>query len=65
MTDITSAQLLAHEANVARYRRILATKLTDLERSFIMKRLAEEKLGLRRCQDAISQPSNQNTRTAA
>ena len=33
------------EANVRRYRRLLKTQLTDLERSFIKRRLAEELRG--------------------
>lgn len=45
MTDVTRARILAH--NIARYRRILAPGLTELERSFVVKRLTEEKLSLR------------------
>jgi hypothetical protein len=30
------------EANVRRYRKLLDTQLTDLERSFVERRLAEE-----------------------
>jgi len=35
-----------HEANVRRYRRLLNTQLTDVERSFIKRRLIEELQGL-------------------
>ncbi len=31
-----------HEANVAKYQRILRTHLTDYERSFVQRRLAQE-----------------------
>lgn len=42
MTDINSALTAAHRANIGRYRRLLQTELTDLERNFIHRRLAEE-----------------------
>lgn len=35
------------EQNIYRYERMLKTKLTDLERTFIEKRIAEERLILR------------------
>jgi hypothetical protein len=43
-----AALLFAHRANVERYERLLRTHLTDLERAFIQRRLAEE-------QDAVLQ----------
>jgi hypothetical protein len=52
MTDINAARILAHQGNIARYRRILSTKLTELERSFVMRRLAEERKCLRRLIEA-------------
>jgi hypothetical protein len=36
------ARLRTHRNNVQRYRQLLATRLTDLERQFIQKRLSEE-----------------------
>jgi hypothetical protein len=33
--------LRTHRNNIARYRRLLQTKLTDLERQFIERRLSE------------------------
>lgn len=36
------------EQNIHRYERMLKTKLTDLERTFIEKRIAEERLTLQR-----------------
>lgn len=68
MTDINAARILARQGNIARYRRILATKLTELERSFVLKRLAEEKLCLSDLQGlAASTDSckNSNDRAAA
>ena len=46
MIDENLALLRSHRNNVGRYRRLLNTNLTDLERDFIEKRLAEEKLVL-------------------
>jgi hypothetical protein len=63
MTDINAARIHAHQGNIARYRRILATQLTALERSFVMKRLAEEMANLRRLEatsaDTDQIPSSQ------
>ena len=36
------ARLRTHRDNIARYRGLLRTKLTDLERDFIERRLSEE-----------------------
>jgi predicted house-cleaning noncanonical NTP pyrophosphatase (MazG superfamily) len=46
MLDIASARLRAHRNNIARYRRLLETKLTELEREYIQKRLSEEQSNL-------------------
>lgn len=42
MIDEHLARLRAHRANVHRYRRLLATRLSDLERAYIERRLGEE-----------------------
>ena len=42
MLDAQFARLRTHRNNIARYRRLLNTNLTDLERQFIEKRLSEE-----------------------
>jgi len=42
MMDENIARLRTHRNNIARYRRLLRTKLTDLERQFIERRLSEE-----------------------
>jgi hypothetical protein len=42
MLDERFARLRTHRNNVARYRRLLTTNLTDLERQFIERRLSEE-----------------------
>ena len=40
-------QAFAHQANIERYRKLLRTYLTDNERSFVQRRLAEEQTALR------------------
>lgn len=42
MIDENFALLRTHRNNIDRYRRLLKTQLTDLERRFIEKRLSEE-----------------------
>ena len=42
MIDENFARLRTHRGNIQRYRHLLETKLTDVEREFIAKRLAEE-----------------------
>ncbi len=42
MLDEELALFRAHRNNIHRYRRLLKTKLSDLERQFVERRLAEE-----------------------
>ncbi len=42
MLDEKLALFRAHRNNIHRYRRLLKTKLSDLERQFVERRLAEE-----------------------
>jgi len=42
MTEVTLARLRAHSNNVHRYRRLLATRLSELERAYVARRLDEE-----------------------
>lgn len=42
MIDDDLARLRAHRDNIHRYRRLLCTQLSELERQFVQKRLAEE-----------------------
>jgi len=44
--DAIAAKRNAHCANLARYTRLLATELTDLERDYIHRRIREERLAL-------------------
>jgi hypothetical protein len=43
MIDEKVARLRAHRNNISRYRRLLETDLSDLERGFIERRLNEER----------------------
>jgi hypothetical protein len=42
MIDENLARLRAHRNNIHRYRRLLATHLSDLERAYVERRLSEE-----------------------
>ena len=42
MLDVNLERLRAHQKNIDRYRRLLSTHLSDLERSYIERRLSEE-----------------------
>ncbi|WP_426525063.1 hypothetical protein [Bradyrhizobium sp. McL0615] len=46
MMDQQLARLLAHRSNIQRYRNLLQTSLTELERQFVEKRLTEERSNL-------------------
>ncbi|WP_439373155.1 hypothetical protein [Bradyrhizobium sp. DASA03120] len=51
MIDENLARLRAHHHNVHRYRRLLATQLSDLERAYIERRMSEERASI----EALSQ----------
>ena len=51
MIDENLARLRAHRINVLRYRKRLATRLSNLERAYIERRLQEERASM----DALSQ----------
>lgn len=46
--DEKLARLRAHRNNIQRYRHLLKTKLSEIERAFILKRLDEENEALHR-----------------
>ena len=48
MIDFHAAQARGHRQNIERYCRLLATELTDLERQYLHKRIAEEHAELAR-----------------
>jgi hypothetical protein len=43
MSEANLARLRTHRANIGRYHKLLATRLTELERSYIERRLGEER----------------------
>jgi hypothetical protein len=50
-SELNKALQRAHRANVDRYRLLLQTHLTDDERQFVERRIAEEKQALQRLAD--------------
>jgi len=46
MLEEKLARLRAHRNNIGRYRRLLRTKLTTLEREYILRRLVQEEQAL-------------------
>jgi len=47
MIEMSLERLRAHRKNIDRYRRLLATRLSDLERAYIERRLSEEQSSVR------------------
>jgi hypothetical protein len=62
MTDLDTAKILSHRRNIQRYCRLLATELTDIERQYLHRRIAEEYAELKRLQ---SEPVEQVIATQA
>jgi hypothetical protein len=48
MIDFRTAKMLGHRRNIERYCSLLTTELTDLERQYLHKRIAEERAQLER-----------------
>jgi hypothetical protein len=53
ITSSAAAQMLDHRRNIERYCRLLATELTDLERQYLHKRIAEEHAQLERLERSL------------
>jgi hypothetical protein len=60
MIETTLARMRAHHNNISRYRWLLETQLTELERGFIERRLSEEQAALAGLGTAAF-PGNRNT----
>jgi hypothetical protein len=60
MTVEKLVRLRAHESNISRYRRLLETNLSDLERRFLERRLSEERSAV----ESLAPPSPTRTGTA-
>ena len=58
MTDETLARLRAHDSNISRYRRLLKTNLSDLERRFLERRLSEERSAVESLGSSRSHPTD-------
>jgi hypothetical protein len=56
MNDILQVRLNAHRSNIQRYRRLLQTRLTDLERGYIVRRLQEEERALAQLRSSVGAP---------
>ncbi len=52
MMDVFLRRMKVHEANLERYARLLATQLTDTERTYIHRRIAEENSALKKLEAA-------------
>lgn len=50
--DYRTARMRTHRRNIQRYGRLLATELTDLERKYLHRRIAEEQAELERLAQA-------------
>jgi hypothetical protein len=60
---LVDPKILSHRRNIQRYARLLATELTELERQYLHKRIAEEHAELERLQE--SQPQQAGVLIAA
>ena len=61
--DYRTARMRTHRRNIQRYGRLLATELTDLERKYLHRRIAEEQAELERL--AQAEPSGKQHREMA
>jgi hypothetical protein len=57
MLDENLARLSAHRNNIARYRRLLATRLSEVEHNYIERRLQEEQKSLAALSQTNCQPT--------
>ena len=60
MIDQALAQFRAHRQNIDRYRSLLRTNLTEFERDFIKRRIAEEQAALSALSFDASPPLSQS-----
>ena len=54
--DMRAKKILGHQRSIQRYCRLLATDLTDLERQYLHKRIAEENAALDRLSMQMNEP---------
>lgn len=60
MHDIRTAKIRIHRRNIRRYNRLLATELTELERNYLQKRIAEEQAELERWMMSAAQRQSED-----
>lgn len=58
MTDEKLARLRAHDSNISRYRRLLKTNLSDIERRYLERRLSEERSAVESLVSSRSHPTD-------
>ncbi|MCK1519407.1 MULTISPECIES: hypothetical protein [unclassified Bradyrhizobium] len=63
MTDEEIARLRAHDSNISRYRRLLKTNLSDLERRYLEQRLSEERSAIKSLAHPPPTPRNEHGRS--
>jgi hypothetical protein len=62
MTEKDCARLQSHNSKIGRYRRLLETKLSEIERTFLQRRILEEQSQLRSLAGSgVSGDSNQSS----
>jgi hypothetical protein len=64
MIDHNTARVRRHRQNIERYCRLLATELTDLERQYLHKRIAEEYAQLEGLEKAASRANTSQGNTS-
>jgi hypothetical protein len=62
MRDLRTAKIISHQNNIRRYSRLLATDLTELEREYLHRRIAEEQAELERWTMAVQDQSDEAAR---
>jgi len=65
MLSARDARILALRNNIQRYCRLLATQLTDFERGFIHRRLAEDRLAVEALEREAATEGRAITRTGS
>jgi hypothetical protein len=60
MHDMRTAKIRVHRRNIQRYSRLLATELTELERNYLHKRIAEEQAELERWMMSAAQRQSED-----
>jgi hypothetical protein len=60
MHDMRTTKIRIHRRNIKRYSRLLATELTELERSYLHKRMAEEQAELERWMTSAAQRQSED-----